>query len=296
MTNELYTLTRQFDKAIVPVLRETPSAMSLLPLNTDYRGLGKSAVRIMGYASRGASHVGYEILQTAADGMDITGFDTKIMVIQDDATIKRTDWEAYTENGIPISSDIAMEMAGNNNALIDKIIYNGWSADGGTLYDVKGLYQVAGTSATGAGTDTFGNALKSVQAGITALEAQGVYSPGHILALHADQYSEVMASISTGVREYEEVLKALGTGGRIVKNSNLTATYGLIFPSPLDVNRKYFDIVETVPPMHTAWFKDGNTETGDIAIRQLTRLGVRFKHQTSSGTGTDVSVCKISSM
>jgi len=295
MSNELYTLTRQFDKAIVPVLRETPSAMSLLPLNTDYRGLGKSAVRIMGYATRAGSHIGYEIMQTAGDGVDITGFDTKIMVIQDDATIKRTDWEAYTENGVPIASDIAMDMTGNNLAAIDKIIYNGWTFDA-TNYDVKGLYQVAGTSATGAGTDTFGNALKSVQAGITALEAQGVYSPGHILALHADQYSEVMASISSGVREYEEVLKALGTGGRIVKNSNLTATYGLIFPSPLDVNRKFFDIVETVPPMHTAWFQGGNTQTGDICVRQLTRLGVRFKHQSSSGTGTDVAVCKISSM
>jgi hypothetical protein len=295
MTNELYTLTRQFDKAIVPVLRETPSAMSLLPLNTDYRGLGKSAVRIMGYATRGGSHVGYEIMQTAGDGMDITGFDTKIMVVQDDATIKRTDWEAFIENGIPIASDIAMDMTGNNLAAIDKIIYNGWAFDA-TNYDVKGLYQVAGTTATGADCGTFGNAMYSVQAGITALEAAGIYSPGHILALHADQYSQVMASISSGVIEKNEVLGMLGTGGRIVKNSNLTATYGLLFPAPLDVNRKFFDIVETVPPMHTAWFKDGNSQTGDINVRQLTRLGVRFKHQSSSGTGTDVAVCKISTM
>lgn len=295
MTNELYTLTRQFDKAIVPVLRETPSAMSLLPLNTDYRGLGKSAVRIMGYGTRASSRIGFEILQTAGDGVDITGFDTKIAVVQDDAVIKRTDWEAYNENGVPISSDIAMEMAGNNNALIDKLVYNGWAQDG-TNYDIKGLYQVAGSSATGADCATFGNTLKSVAAGIVALEDQGVYSPGHILALYPTQYAQVISSISSGVVEYNEVLKMLGTGGRIVKNTNLTTDYGILFPAPLDVNRKYFDIIETVPPMHTAWFKDGNSQSGDVCIRQLTRLGVRFKHQSSSGTGTDVAVCKISSM
>ena len=295
MTNELYTLTRQFDKSIVPVLRETPSAMSMLPINTEYRGLGKSAVRVAGYSSRGASRIGFEILQTAGDGVDVTGFDTKIAVIQDDATIKRTDWEAYVENGVPISNDIAMEMAGNNNALIDKLVFNGW-AQNGTNYDIKGLYQVAGSTATGADCGTFGNTLKSVMAGITALEEAGVYSPGHILALHATQWAEAMAAISTGVREYEEVLRALGTGGRIVHNSNLTATYGILFPAPLDVNRKYFDIIETVPPMHTAWYKDGNTQSGDVCVRQLTRLGVRFKHQSSSGTGTDIAVCKISGM
>ena len=296
MTNELYTLTRQFDKAIVPVLRETASGMSLLPLNTDYRGLGKSAVRIAGYGTRGSARIGYEILQTAGDGVDVTGFDTKIMVVQDDATIKRTDWEAYTENGIPISSDIAVEMTGNIQTQVDKVIYNGWTADGGTTYDIKGLYQVAGTTATGADCGTFGNTLISIQAGITALEAAGVYSPGHILALHADQYNQIAAMVSTGMREYREAIDMLGTGGRIVKNSNLTATYGILFPAPLDVNRKYFDIVETVPPMHTVWFKDGNAQSGDVCVRQLTRLGVRFKHQSSSGTGTDVAVCKIASM
>jgi len=295
MTNELYTLTRQFDKAIVPVLRETPSGMSLLPLNTDYRGLGKAAVRVAGYGTRGAARVGFEILQTAGDGVDVTGFDTKIMVLQDDATIKRTDWEAYIENGVPISSDIAVEMTGNIQALADKIIYNGWTADA-TNYDIKGLYQVAGTTATGADCGTFGNTLHSIQAGITALEDAGVYSPGHILALHPTQYAQVMAAISSGVVEAKEALAMIGTGGRIVKNTNLTADYGLLFPAPLDVNRKYFDIVETVPPMHTVWFKDGNTQSGDVCVRQLTRFGVRFKHQSSSGTGTDVAVCKISSM
>jgi hypothetical protein len=289
MTNELYTLTRQFDKAIVPVLRETPSGMSVLPLNTDYRGLGKSAVRIMGYATRGGAQVGLEILQTAGDGVDITGFDTKIMVIQDDAVIKRTDWEAYIENGVPISNDIATEMAGNIQTAVDKIIYQGWAADG-TTYDVKGLYQVAGTTATGAAFSTFGNALKSVAESLGDLETAGVYSPGHILACNPTNYYELASSISSGVVEMTEVMKALGTGGRIVKNSNITVDHALLFPAPLDVNRKFFDIVETVPPMHTAWYRDGNDQTGDVCVRQLTRLGLRFKHQSSSGTGTDVAV------
>jgi len=294
MANELYTLTRQFDKAIVPVLRETPSGMSLLPLNTDYRGLGKSAVRIMGYSARGDAKVGFEIMKTAADGGDLTGFDTKIAVIQDDAVIKRTDWEAYTENGVPISNDLAMEMTGNIQKAVDAIIYQGWAQNAST-YDIKGLFQVAGTATTGADFGTFGNALKSVAAGIVDLEEAGIYSPGHILALNGTQYSQLAASISTGVVEMTEVMKMLGTGGRVVKNSNVTVDYGLIFPSPLDVNRKFFDIVETVPPQHDVYFID-NSATSDVGVRQITRLGVRFKHQSSSGTGTDVAVSKISSI
>jgi hypothetical protein len=91
------------------------------------------------------------------------------------------------------------------------------------------------------------------------------------------------------------MLKALGTGGRIIHNSNLTATYGILFPAPLDVNRRFFDIIETVPPQHDVYYMN-NSKTSDVGVRQITRLGVRFKHQSSSGTGTDVAVAKISGM
>lgn len=294
MSNELYTLTRQFDRAIVPVLRETPSGMSLLPLNTTYRGLGKSAVRTFGYATRAGAKVGFEIMHIADDGFDVTGFDVKIAVIQDDAVIKRTDWEAYIENGFPISDDVAMEMAANVQTAVDDIIFNGWAGDG-TTYDIKGLFQVAGTATTGAVTSTFGNTLISVNTAIANLETAGIYSPGWILALNPANYAEVASQISSGVVELTEVQKALGTGGRVVKNSRITLNYGLVFPAPLDVNRRYFDIVETVPPYHDVYFMD-NSNASDIGVRQLTRLGVRFKHQSASGTGTDVAVSKISGL
>jgi hypothetical protein len=294
MSNELYLLQRQFDKSIVPVLRETPSGMSLLPLNTDYRGLGKSSVRVAGYKTRSGAKIGFEIMKTAGDGVDLDGFDTKIAVIQDDATIKRTDWEAYVENGIPISNDIALDMMGNVQAVIDDLIYQGYVGDG-TVYDIKGLYQVAGTATTGAVTSTFGNLLISVNTAIANLETAGIYSPGWVCALNPANYAESASQINSGVVEMSEVLKALGSGGRVVKNSRVTANYGLVFPAPLDVNRKFFDIVETVPPMHDVYFKD-NSKTSDIGVRLITRIGLRFKHQSSSGTGTDIAVSKISGL
>jgi hypothetical protein len=294
MVNELYTLTRQFDKAIVPTLRETPSGMSLLPLNTDYRGLGKAAVRIMGYAARGGAKIGLEIMKTAGDGVDITGWDTKIAVIQDDAVIKRTDWEAYVENGIPISNDIALEMTGNIQAAIDDILFQGWAADG-TTYDIKGLYQVAGTATTGAVSSTFGNSLISLNTAIANLETAGIYSPSWVYCMNPANYAEMAGMISGGVREKAEILSELGPGGRLVKNSRVTANYGLVFPAPLETSRKFFDIVETVPPFHDVYFMD-NSKTSDIGVRQMTRLGVRFKHQSSSGTGTDVAVSLVSGL
>lgn len=294
MANELYTLARQFDKAIVPVLRETPSGMSLLPLNTEYKGLGKTAVRVVQYGTRGSAKIGFEILKTAGDGVDITGFDVKIAVIQDDATIPRTAWEAYIENGVPISNDIALEMTGNIQAAVDDLIFQGYAADG-TNYDIKGLFQVAGTATTGAVSSTFGNTLVSVTTAIANLETAGIYAPGHILAMNPANYAELAYQISSGVREKTEVLSELGQGGRIVKNSRVTADYGLLFPAPLETSRQFFDIVETVPPWHDVYFKD-NSKTSDIGVRQITRLGLRWKHQSSSGTGTDVAVSKISGL
>jgi len=294
MSNELYTLTRQFSKDIVPVLRETPSGMGLLPLNTSYRGLGKTAVRVVQYGTRGSAKIGFEIMKTAGDGLDITGFDTKIMVVQDDMDIPRTAWEAYVENGVPISSDVALEMAGNVQKVVDDIIYQGYAADG-TTYDVKGLFQVAGTSTTGAVTSTFGNTLISVNTAIANLETAGIYAPSHIFAMNPANYAESMSAISGGVIEMDQVLKALGPAGRVVKNSRITADYGLLFPAPLETSRQFFDIVETVPPEFDLYFKD-NSKTSDIGVRLITRFGLRWKHQSSSGTGTDVAVSKISGL
>lgn len=294
MANELYTLTRQFSKDIVPVLRETPSGMGLLPLNTDYRGLGKSAVRVVQYGTRGSAKIGFEIMKTAGDGIDITGFDTKILVVQDDMDIPRTAWEAYVENGVPISSDVALEMAGNVQSVVDDIIFQGYTADG-TTYDVKGLFQVAGTATTGAVSSTYGNTLKSVNTAIADLETAGIYAPGHILALNPANWSEMASQIQYGMSEMDQIMKVLGQGGRIVKNSRVTADYGLCFPAPLETSKQFYDIVETVPPKFGLYFKD-NSDESDIGVRLLTRFGLRWKHQSSSGTGTDKAVSKISGL
>jgi hypothetical protein len=47
--------------------------------------------------------------------------------------------------------------------------------------------------------------------------------------------------------------------------------------------------------MHDVYFKD-NSKTSDIGVRLITRIGLRFKHQSSSGTGTDIAVSKISGL
>jgi len=294
MANELYTLTKQFSKDIVPVLRETPSGMGLLPLNTDYRGLGKSAVRVVQYGTRAGAKVGFEIMKTAGDGIDITGFDTKIAVIQDDMDIPRTAWEAYVDNEIPISSDVALEMAGNVQKAVDDLIYQGFVFNG-TNYDIKGLFQVAGTATTGAVTSTYGNTLISVNTAIADLETAGIYAPGYIFAMNPANYAETASQIQYGMSEMEQVMKVLGQGGRIVKNSRVTKDYGLVFPAPLETSRQFFDIVETVPPEFDLYFKD-NSKTSDIGVRLVTRLGLRWKHQSSSGTGTDVAVSKVSGL
>jgi hypothetical protein len=88
----------------------------------------------------------------------------------------------------------------------------------------------------------------------------------------------------------DKVKELLGPDGRVLQNSNVTAATGIVAPDAADINRQYFDIVETLAPMHHAWFVDGNERTGDVRVQQITMLAPRFKHIVST---TDVAVDKL---
>jgi hypothetical protein len=253
--------------------------------------MGKHTVRTIGYSARAASRISLDIAQEMNDAVEITGNEIKIAVIQDDVKIPRKVYEAYIENDVPISNDLALDMMKNNLAAIDKLIYQGWTGDG-TTYDIKGMYQIGGTATTGADFATFGNGYISIAAAITDLNAAGVFSDSYNVILNSVQYGQLLGSISPtgGNTEMDKVKELLGPDGRVLQNSNVTAATGIVAPDAADINRQYFDIVETLAPMHHAWFVDGNERTGDVRVQQITMLAPRFKHIVST---TDVAVDKL---
>jgi hypothetical protein len=303
MPNTLAELGKQWDDDIVPVLRANSIGKMLMPVNTELsgKGLGVLTVETMKYVARSAAAINYDIQQDIEDSVDITSSPLHIPVQQDDVKIKRRDWEAYLEKGVPIENDLALDMAANIAAQQSTLIADGWKPDG-TNYAVKGMYQVANNSVTGSDFDTYGNALATVAAAISELKQDAIYSPGYNLVLSSLNYAELEASYSTaGISEYEQVLKMLNRDaapgampGRVFEGTDLAAGTGMIAPIATQENRRFFDIIETQEPKHHLWFKDGNEESGDIMVRQVGAMIPRFKHLDSSGK--DNCVCTITGL
>lgn len=300
MTHALAELGKKWDTDIVPTLRANSIGKMLMPVNPELsgKGLGVLSVESLKYVARGSAAINYDIQQDIEDPVDIQGAPIRIPVQQDDAIIKRRDWDAYAFKNIPIENDLATDMAANIAAQQTSVIVDGWKPDGEN-YAIKGMLQVANNTVVGADFDTFGNAVKSVASALSALKTDGVYSAGYNLVLPSINHAELDASISSsGIAESDLVLKLLnrdaapGTQpGRIIEAPGLPAGTPFVAPIASQENRRYFDIIETQVPKHHLWYKDGNVESGDIKVRQVGALVPRFKHLTPDGK--DNCVCTI---
>lgn len=302
MVNELATLGRQFDQAIVPTLQANSIAKMLMPVNPAFNGMGLGVLSIetMNYVARASAVTEYDIQQEIGDPVDITGDLIKIPVQQDDAVIKRRNWDAYVQKGVPIQNDLAQDMAVNVAIDQNKLIVDGW-APNGSDYLIKGMFQVAKNTHSGADSGTFGNMLKNVAGALATLKTEKVYSRGYNLVLAPFNAGELDASIQYGVSEYQLVLDLLnkgfpkGTGpGQIIESEDLTAGYGFVSPVATPENLRFFDIAEPQIPVNQVWYQDGNIDSGDIKVRQIGAMVPRFKHLTA--TATDPCICAISGM
>lgn len=297
MANDLTYLTKTLDRAVAQQLKAPTVGMTMLPLNTTYKGMGKTSIMGFLYKDRAGAKIGMDIDHNMAETVDIGGTTLKVPVVQDQVKIPRRTYQAFVDNGVQLDADLAFDMLRTINAKIDNMILNGWAFDG-TTYEVLGLNQVAGTSTTGGATSSYGGAYYSIEAAISDLEAAGVYSDAYDAIFYADNFKEARASINStsGRIEMNDIKELLGPGGRFLQapsGASYTANTGIVKPIASDANRQFFELYETVAPMHHAWFVDGNEETGDIMVEQIWMGVPRFKHLSSS---TDVSVAKITGM
>ena len=300
MANALKDLGKQWDKDIVAVLGEQTIGRKLIPKNEGLsgKGLGMTSVETRSYTARSGAIINYDIQEDLEDAVDITAKTLLIPVQQDDARIKRRDWEAYKLAGVSIANDIAIDMAANIAEKEDAMIVNGWKPDG-TNYAVKGMYQVAANTYGGASFGTVGSALAAVANAIALLRADKIYSVGWNLVLNPVQYGELEASYSTTLGlEYDAVLKMLnrnapGAPGRIYESSNITAGTGMVAPVATAANKRFFDLVIAQEPKHDLWYET-SPDTGPIHVRLLGAVVPRFKHLDSSSE--DVCICTLTSI
>lgn len=302
MTNALGLLGRQFDTAIIPVLQANSIGKMLMPVNPQLsgKGLGVLSIETFNYVARNSAVTDYDINQDMAGAVDVTGAITRIPVQQDDVVIKRRDWDAYAQRGVPIQNDLAQDMAVNIALQQNAAIIDGWKPNGST-YMIKGCYQVANNTYGGADSGTFGNVLKNVNQGIGLLKADKVYSRGYDLVLATFNMAELEASIQYGIKETALILDSLNRGlppgqqpGQIYEDANLTAGTGFVKPIGSQENIRFFDIIETQIPVNQVFYDQGNEASGDVRVRQIGALVPRFKHLTS--TGVDDCICTITGM
>ena len=288
MSNALKDLGKAWDAAIVAVLGEQTIGRKLIPKNEALsgKGIGMTSVETRAYTARSDAVINYDIQEDIEEAVDITSKTLKIPVQQGDARIKRRDWEAYKLAGVAIDNDIAIDMAAKVAEKEDSMIIDGWKPDG-TNYYVKGMYQVANNTFSGAGFDTVGSALAGVANAIALLRADKIYSVGWNLVLNPVQYGELEASYSTTLGlEYDQVLKMLnrnapGSPGRVYESSSIVAGTGLVAPVATVANKRFFDLIVAQEPKHDIWYETSK-DTGPIRARLLGALVPRFKHLDSS--------------
>ena len=180
----------------------------------------------------------YAFTDTAEDQIELSRTDVPIPVLHKEFRIGRRDLAAAQRGGFALNAATASSAAYKVMNLENSMVLNGYAADGSN-YDIKGLYQSAANTKTGADFGTAGNALKSVAGAIELMMADEITGP-YNLTLNPTQYMELAISESAGGNpELPAVLKLL-EGGEIITTSWQAAGTGML---TADKNSGFFEFV-----------------------------------------------------
>ena len=180
----------------------------------------------------------YAFTDTAEDQIELSRTDVPVPVLHKEFRIGRRDLAAAQRGGFALNAASASSAAYKVMNLENSMVLNGYAADGSN-YDIKGLYQSAANTKTGADFGTAGNALKSVAGAIELMMADEITGP-YNLTLNPTQYMELAISESAGGNpELPAVLKLL-EGGEIITTSWQAAGTGML---TADKNSGFFELV-----------------------------------------------------
>lgn len=247
----LQRASRMLDEAMEEPMRRKLIGRKLVAEDKSKRGTGKYAIDYDTITEMSPAHITYDLddIGKSSDMIEVTTARKQIPVPYKSFKVPHQSYVAFKSEGKALDSAAAVSAAYVVGRKEDAMIINGWAPDG-TTYEIKGFYQAAGTSVTGATFATAGNCIRSVQTGISALEDLGVSGPFHLL-LHKDQAKELRGNVITGVgREILQVLEMMNNDdpnmhdGKIWQCHDMTAANGILIP--VDPARVYFELVNPV--------------------------------------------------
>ena len=281
------------DEAMVEPLRRKLVGRKLIAENISKRGTGKYAIDIDTITEISPAHITYDLadIGKSSDMIEATTARKQIPIPYKSFTVPAQTYQAYKSEGKAIDAAAAVSAAYVVGQKEDTMIINGWAPDG-TNYEIEGLYEAAGTSATGVSFATAGNCIKSVQTGISALEDLGVSGPYHLL-LHKDQAKELRGNVITGVgREIKQVSEMMNNDdpdmheGKIWQCHDMTTAYAILIP--VDPARVYFELVNPVL-IHTELGVDSKKPKSSAIYGHVWEVMVPVIKQTTA-------ICKIDSI
>jgi uncharacterized linocin/CFP29 family protein len=142
--------------------------------------------------------------------------------------INKLDLAASRLSGTPLNTSTSDSAAYKVALLEDAMLLYGYTADGGTTWEVNGLYQAAGNSeATGLDYGTAANIITSVNNAKALLLADNI-APPYNMCLHPTQYAQLFPLIANTAVSYLQWVEQALQGGQVFVSPAITAGTGIM--------------------------------------------------------------------
>jgi len=153
--------------------------------------------------------------------------------------------------------------------LEDATLILGYSADGGTTYEINGLYNAAANSVTGAGGwNTAANIATDVNGAIAEMLTDNIMPP-YNLTLHPDQFTETRAFIGNTAVMYLQWITESLQGGNVYVTPSIAATTGMMTKANPDGMFEYVMAEDINTESEITSKKEGNNLFGRVYVRGL---------------------------
>jgi uncharacterized linocin/CFP29 family protein len=183
--------------------------------------------------------------------------------------INKLDLASSQMSGTPVNTTTSDSKAYKLAFLEDSLLLDGFSQDGGTHYEINGLYQAAGNSeATDLGWGTVANIITSINNAKTLLLNDNI-NPPYNLAVNPAQYEALFPLIANTAVSYRQWVEQALEGGYIVSTPALTAGHGVMVKADPAGAFEYVLAEDFTTQLETTDVKSGSNLFGRHYIRGL---------------------------
>ncbi len=204
LTSEEY---KQIQKEVVTAVRPPLKARQLFgPWYSEPKGIGVQEYGYDTLSEMSAAEIAMNFKDPDMDVMNITRANVKVPILEKAFLLPRRTVESARREGRNLEALSAERASYQVAKLENTFVFQGWSLDGGSTYEINGFYQGAGSDfSTAADYGTAGKAIVATSGAIALSEAQDIYGP-YMHIYNAVQLAQLNASVlSSGVREKEIV-------------------------------------------------------------------------------------------